>query len=283
MRFTAALIVTLLICSCSFWVSKISPWSEFAVKQYGIKDLKNIRLNFRNGTELAKAQDSLFDVYRKNEHISKNTVDSLAKNIWVQAASKLAPGNLVIRQWCLIDLFKDTCLHKRPIKSSIKYLTYDEDSVSLWAEGYSYWLYTKSFLQEWSDVFAIEGIKKKISQIDRGFLRTSYKRDGNWYPAPLGDLRDEPLEESLQYDHLCQSRLGILRFDCNTKTYKILGDPIGLNPHIPADTFEVKIIMGYPKNFDFYKGYDKKYKSKKEEWADILKPNRINSLDKIRF
>jgi hypothetical protein len=125
------------------------------------------------------------------------------------------------------------------------------------------------------------GMKTIVREIDTNFCSTSYKRGLLWYPAPFGDLRDSPLDYALQQD---AERDSICTEGCVEKrsstSYTIKGWPIGLNPHIPICTHDINIVNGIPEGFIFYTGYNKKYSSVIDEWADILSPRRVFSLFK---
>jgi hypothetical protein len=120
-----------------------------------------------------------------------------------------------------------------------------------------------------------------IDEIDRSFFATSYQRNSLRYPAPFGDLRDIPLEPVLQsmqpIVESCNKGCVLKKSDTS---YTIFGWPVGLNPHIPAKTYDINIMNGIPVGFTFYTGYDKKYPSVISEWADILNPKRIFSFFK---
>jgi len=264
------------------------------VKNMGFSTVDSLRLNILNGTALAVRQDELIADYKANKEVSKETIDSLRGNAWVIAAETLCPSNLVIRQWCLVDLFTRTPDTTRLI-SMLKLLSYDgKYKGKIWAEGYSYWCYTKKMLNEWDEAFANATVRQLIEEIDIGFIKTSYLRGDQWYPATFGDVRDIPLEGKLQNtikrldmkSKLQQSwKIAIVEkivIDSLKIQYRISGQAIGLNTHIDVDSFTVSVTNGKPENFHFYEGYDKKYKNQYEEWQGILNEKRIKSLETLK-
>lgn len=234
--------------------------------------------NFRNGTTLARAQDSLMALYIKGDTIESQTIDSLENNLWVKASIKLCPSNLTIRQWCLIDLFKKDPHHAFQIKKMVRLLS---QGGNLWLEGYSYWKYTNTFILEWLNAFEDAEIRNLVRSIDHSFEITSYKRGILSYPAPFGDLRNEALKSYPEY--ITDGEVGLIKIfrDNVTTIYKIYGKPVGLNTHIPIDTTIIKIVGGTPVGFKFYQGYDKKYKNQEEELLDIFNPLRVKSAKKL--
>lgn len=253
-------------------------------------------MNFKNGTELAKQQDVYLKRYLLGYKFSKKEIKELESNLWVAMASKLAPSNLVIRQYALIDLITKMPRHLEPILNQIKTLTYNtKDELKLWAEGYSYYRYTKEVLDEWCRLFPTTssacGINTLLKQIDKGFVETSYEKHGVLYPALFGDLRDEPLRD--EYGVLYPAKKidtksitianVFMAYDesVNSYMYIISGKPIGLNTHIPKNESVSFVIREDVIGFKYYEGYDKKYKNKMEEVGDSL--NTIKSILLSKF
>jgi hypothetical protein len=118
-----------------------------------------------------------------------------------------------------------------------------------------------------------------VKEIDASFCATAYNRGSVWYPAPFGDLRDFPLEEEFQHSiensHISTRGCVMKR---SSSFYTIKGWSVGLNPHTPDRTRDINIVGGIPENFIFYTGYDRKYSSVIDEWADILSPRRVFSF-----
>jgi hypothetical protein len=237
--------------------------------------------NFRNGTALAIQQDQYLKIYLAGSSITSRQISDMEQNLWVATASKLAPGNLVIRQWCLIDLFKGYPTHEIQIYEMMDLLTYKQGgSLKIYAEGYSYFNYTMDILGVWLLKFP-NLITTLVEKIKQGFLFTSYPRNGVWYPAPFGDLRDVPLSSDLQIEHPVTTKTVsnvILNYFDGKIWYNISGNPLGLNNHIPKNFSAVTIKNGIPSGFKFYEGYDKKYKNSWEEFKDTFDPKRVTSL-----
>lgn len=244
--------------------------------------------NFKNGTALAVQQDQYIQKYLAGGKLTAKEICDMEQNMWVATASKIAPCNLVIRQWALIDLFKESAKHKDAILKLMNILTYRQTGdYKLWVEGYSYFGYTMDVLKLWVEKFEsfcdITDIKSTIDKINQGFIVTSYPRNGVLYPAPFGDLRDIPLKPDLQIPHEMKT-LAISNVVFNYAAlddmvwYSIKGQPIGCNTHIPKNNSVVKIQKGTPVDFKFYEGYDKKYKNSWEEYKDTFDPKRILSI-----
>lgn len=241
--------------------------------------------SFDTGHALADKQDQLIHQYKNNDTILVQEADELEKNLWVKTACDIAPSNLVIRQYCLIDLIRDAPLHYQEILQQVRSLSYNGQ---IWAEGYSYWEYTYRVLDVWVNNFGEHGfffdLIDLIENINRGFVLTSYKKGDLFYPAPFGDLRNEPLSDDLQkkciqYGEPTSVTHSIITLnrDSNVVHYSIKGKPVGLNTHVPKYTFYVEIKNG-ESNFPFYTGYDNKYKNKKEEMLDTFDTRRVKSL-----
>lgn len=247
--------------------------------------------NFKYGEELAREQDNLIECYKNNIPVDINaTLRDLENNEWVVLAKRLAPSNLVIRQYCLIDIFKNSPDHVDEIIDQLFKLTYCKEKIFnvflLYAEGYSYWLYVKYILKIWADKFVINRIKNVINAIDNSFLCTSYLRNGIRYPAPFGDLRDIPLEDCLQTQpKITNIHISNIFMITNREFDKIIsyqcivnGIPVGLNTHIPKSDYTVYIKNGVPIGFKFYTGYANKYKNKFAEILDTFDPKRIVTI-----
>lgn len=237
-------------------------------------------MNFKNGTALAKQQDEYLKRYLNGGFFSKKEINEMENNLWVKTAYKLAPSNLVVRHYALIDLMIKSPQHVEQILNQMKTLTYNSKSeLKLWAEGYSYYNYTNDVLDEWCKLFSRvayeSGINNLKYQIDKGFIATAYKKKGVLYPALFGDLRNEPLCPYLQVDRTPKS-ITInnveMHYEELTQTYIYIvkGKPIGFNTHIPKDNSISSVVFGEVTGFKFYEGYDKKYKNKLEELIDTF-------------
>lgn len=245
--------------------------------------------NFEYGHSLADFQDKKFQDYLYGESLSKVEKKRLTRNMWVKMAESLAPSNLVIRQYCLIDLYKGKTFHRKRIKNQLNILGKD-----IWREGYSYWLYVKPLLFEYHKKFNRYG--PFIEDMDRKFQETSYLwKDGKLYPAPFGDIRRSPLENEFQSGLPIQSSkdlypLSIEVIFPDTIVYKIKGSALGFNTHIPledqivvttTDTIYINKCDNSQVPFEWYKGYDKKYEDKSAEFKDTFNWRRIISLKEM--
>ena len=70
---------------------------------------------FETGSTLADFQDDKFKDYLEGGAATKEEMRRLERNLWVRTADKLAPGNLVVRHYCLIDLLSGKPRHERRI------------------------------------------------------------------------------------------------------------------------------------------------------------------------
>jgi hypothetical protein len=177
---------------------------------------------------------------------------------------------MVVRHYCLIDLFNNNQNNEKKIMDLVGRIGSD----SVWLEGYSYWLYTKPFLEEYNKKFKTAEMEKFIESVDSNFVKTAYWRDDKLYPAPYGDLRDIPLENSLQRK-TPSNEVSVGIITKNNYNYFIKAAPLGFNMHTSETEARIKIVDGQPKNFAFYEGYDKKYKNFFLEFLDMLSARRL--------
>jgi hypothetical protein len=238
--------------------------------------------NFKNGTALAIQQDQYLQLYRSGGKLSEQQIIEMEQNLWVATAAKMAPGNLVVRQWALIDLFKGTPDNKTRILNIMDMLSYRHPGEKrIWAEGYSYFNYTMDIVGDWVNKYSMGDVQQLVDKIKHGFLATAYLRNGLWYPAPFGDLRDIPLNTDLQIKHniapITISNVALNYYDGNL-WYNISGGPLGLNTHIPVNSSLITIRNGIPARFKYYEGYDKKYKNSWEEFKDTFNSKRVFSI-----
>jgi len=230
-------------------------------------------INFEYGSSLANFQDELFAQYNSGAKITPAQMHRLKSNRWVSLAYFLAPNNLVVRQYCLIDLINNNPKNEKKIMNLANKIGPD----SVWLEGYSYWLYTKTFLEKYNEKFGTAEIQEFIEDIDSSFAKTAYRRGDKLYPAPYGDLRDVPLEDSLQHGiSSVEASIGIITK--NNNIYFIKAAPLGFNMHTPETRTEIKIVDGRPENFVFYEGYGRKYKNFFLELLDMLDVKRFSSF-----
>jgi hypothetical protein len=265
-------------------------------------------------TALAVLQENYEAIYKQGGTITPKQLSDLKKHLWVILASKLSPSNLVIRHWCLIDLFSGSPDHVNKIKKMVDLLSYEKDDngMRIWAEGGYYFWYTMVILQLWLDKFAktpdnssfltVSAIKTLINKICRGIAETAYLRAGQWYIAPFGDVRDAPMNDmpiGIDLQNIQQQPyviISVITRVCNSSpwtgtlppiTYKLKARPIRFNLHIPKNDCTTLVIDGIPfvngtaTKFSFYDGWGKKYKSTWAEICDMLSLKRLLSFFSI--
>lgn len=233
-------------------------------------------MNVEQGTPLAVRQDKVFKLIQEGKAVSKNDMKMLKENLWVKTAEILAPSNLVVRHYCLLNLLNlETNNHKQIIQLVNKI------APDLWAEGYSYWKYTKPFLVAYGDqnISWVESwVESKVSDIDNWFYGTTYKdNSGKLHPAPFGDLRKETIKKK---SIILESKTKGKFLVKNDNKYVIKPYMLGFNTHCPSKKQVITIENGEPVGFKFYNGYDKKYKSKKAERRDTFNLKRFFSIFK---
>ncbi len=238
-------------------------------------------MNFTQGTQLAILQDTLKDAYINNLPIDSDQLQTLKDNLWVKIAYYLAPSNLVIRQLCLIDLLQGYPTNNKKIIKLLNIITYNSPNLKIWAEGYSYFMYTLDILTIWNNKFQDVNVSNIIKSVIEGFKATSYLKDGKLYPATFGDVGEAPMNETGEYRlyTLTIGNLKVERYE-TVVVYDLKAKPLGFNTHIPKDNSLTFINNGYT-NFKFYKGYSKKYESKLLEWFDTFHPKRVLSLFRL--
>jgi len=255
--------------------------------------------NMTGGFDLAVKQDSLLVRYARGEVIPPDELVALRANPWIRASQEVAPGNLVIRQWGLIDLLSHEPSNAPRILELAELLapSSPDNGGRVWSEGYSYWRYTRDVLAPWVRAFpeveAARRVGTLISSVDSCFAATTYVRNGSLYPAPFGDLRDEPLVDSLLPAPASSWREGWKgRRTCgfvtaertdSGSTYRIAAQPVGLNTHIPADTQWIAVREGFPQGFRFYEGYSRKYPRSVDEKLDMLRIERVESVNRLHL
>jgi hypothetical protein len=238
-------------------------------------------MNFMWDGALADFQDKLFDQYQNGLKISDQDLKDLKNNKAVSIAKFLAPCNLVVRHYCLIDLIEGKDNHKDEIEDQCELLSGFPCS-RLWQEGYSYYCYTKKFLTVYCQKFSNKFLSSLIEVIDTNFRKTSYERNGVSYPVPLGDIWDSPLEESLQQP---KQKAGVDPFVriCHP-IYRIRTKALWFNLHTETADKIYNVETGIPvdmktmKPFKFYTGYKNKYPTKWSELKAILNIKRLLSF-----
>ena len=244
-------------------------------------------------TALAVLQENYEAVYKQGRTLTPDQLSDLKKHVWVILAEYLSPSNLVLRHWCLIDLFSNYPDHADKILKMIDTLSYKEDNngMRVWAEGGYYFWYTMVILQLWMDKYShlqmnsTVQIGRILDKVSKGIAETAYLRDGQWYVAPFGDVRNSPMgamDIGIDLKNIHQQPSAIIavisRINNEPITYKLKAKPIRLNLHIPKDDYIVSVINGIPIGFTFYDGWDKKYKNKWAEISDMLSLKRLLSF-----
>jgi hypothetical protein len=242
----------------------------------------------------------------------KKAIWKLKLNPWLFLSWLFAPGNLTIREWCLLDLLENRPKRAHKINAMLQVLSYNG---TIWAEGSYYWLYMRLILDVWVQAFPFTcmqlHIPGLIDHIHQNIVLLTFKRpDGVWCAPPYGDVRDDtdpiryPLGHiELQREHDIPREIssGPITMECLYGICPILGNsletislryivnarPIGLNQHIPRNNYTIYLINGAPDGFDYYAGNLEKYSvngvySIWRELADIFAWVRIVSLLKRR-
>jgi hypothetical protein len=232
-----------------------------------------------------KQQDLLSTYKILGPKCKKFWLNWLRGNIWIRIAAKVAPGNLVIRHRCLIDLLSNTPKHAAQIKQMILLCSRDGE---LWLEGANYWFEdTLSVLNVWMMQFPATsmqlGINKLVEQISNNFVASSYKAaDGTWRAVPLGDTYDRAIPE-LNKPELhritAELRLGNISstvFESpNNTDYEILSSYLGINWHACGSRYVIilngNIISINGREYKWYDGNKKKYvkKGKYSYWLEL--------------
>lgn len=244
-----------------------------------------------NTTELAKHQDQLFQNYKNlSNNQRKKESKYLQNHTYFKLAKFLAPSNLIIRNYILIDLLNQNHNNYKHVWRLFQKLT-GNHSDGLWIEGYTYWIYTKLFLYEYIQNNTNNTIQMKIDHTEKAFQETAYydSQSNVWKPAPFGDLRKNQImlnqEKTEENNKKNWSGIPLLKKTYFTTIYyTVLPYIIGFNTHVPDKQRKLFIREGTPlymenrKPFNFYKGYDKKYKSKIHEIKDTFTWKRFKSL-----
>jgi hypothetical protein len=233
-------------------------------------------MNFESGTKLAQFQDNLIEKLKQFENIlfDEQILARLEGNMWVKSSKILAPSNLVIRQLCLIDILNEKPDNIIDICKLMSKLSPYHRGCKLWAEGYSYWEYTREILDIYSNKFkesySVWKLKMDIETIDVSFIQTAYKKLNVLYPAPFGDLRKQPLAQRLQVRRDRPEDMVSGKFLKKAyNKYWINPYYCGGNTHTPSKNEIIEIKDGEAQGFKFYEGYDKKFSSRSEEMLNV--------------
>lgn len=241
-------------------------------------------MSFIYGTKLAKLQDRTFEDIVNGKSVNPKIYKKLKENLWITLSEKIAPNNLVVRNYCVLDLLNKSCFNYEKIYKLCCILSNE----TIWLEGYSYWLYTKRFLKEYYSKCLLDrnrglALALLINKIDSSFADTAYKRGDKLYPAPYGDLRDQPLVYSLQDEDptpTCRKSLVVKDYP----RYYIKPAPLGFNLHTPSKESTYVINgEGFPESYDgkifqWYTEYKNKYPSFLHEIRDMMNFRRILSI-----
>jgi hypothetical protein len=247
-----------------------------------------------------------------SESQRKQAYWKLRRNPWLLLSGFFAPGNLLLRAWCLLDLLENRPKHARKINAMLYLLSYNG---TMWAEGAYYWLYMREILDIWVQAFPFTCMQLDISglinRIHGNMVALTFKRsDGVWCAAPYGDVRDDTdtTHYPLGYGYLQRGHdipreisCGPVTMECLygicpilggtaetvTLRYIITARPIGLNQHIPKNNYTVYVINGSPDGYAYYAGNTEKYTvngtySLWRELADVFAWKRIVSLVQCR-
>jgi hypothetical protein len=191
----------------------------------------------------------------------------------------------------------------------------DDNGMRVWAEGGYYFWYTMLILQLWLDkfpiavslsepkntpslsvatVFFVQQITSLLDKIRKGIVETAYLRNGQWYVAPFGDVRNSPMvttdigidlqniQQQTNADIAVITRIN----NIGPIIYKLKARPIRMNLHIPKNDCSLSVLDGIPvvypgEQFTFYTGFNNKYPNKWAEICDMLSPKRLLSFFEI--
>jgi len=214
---------------------------------------------FKYGCELADWQEDKINRVESDVYGATDTVEirQNRNNLYIIAARVLAPSNLIIRQYCIEDIYLNCPAHLSEIIHLYKMLSLDG---IIWLEGYSYWLYTRRALDLYIKHFKAKYLTEVtildnlINKTYDGFITTSYQRNGIKYPALFGDLREIPIvieEErkgflkglTVEESTRLINHIVITRDDYYTQEYTswiIIPHGRGFNSHIPHKKYFAK-------------------------------------------
>lgn len=231
------------------------------------------------GTETAEFQEMLITRYLEQgpTKLSRKEKRKLNNNVWINLANKTAISNLTVRNLALQLAYG---VSKNLLETNVR--LYRQVHLlsghgQLWAEGYSYWMYTVKALGMLTyENSMVDYNKNIIPRINLNWIKSGWLDGDYLMPAPFGDLRDYPLNgDKNDLD---------LNFDCaffakKGNKYHIKPYPIGFNSHVETQEKQLKIIDGgVVGDFKWYDGYENKYIGKIEEVKDYLDRKRLKSL-----
>ena len=254
-------------------------------------------------TKIAILQDNAIDnkLSIMNNDTTFNYNDELTINqkLFLFVSRFINKSNLVIRHLTLQDIYNNNNVNEKNILKLVKVLSYYNDTIPenplIWAEGYSYYEYTKVPISIYlkSNMDSVkQQIRDMLDLIENGFMITSFynSEEHLFYPLLLGDLRKEPLNYFLQ--EKLKSKNTQIKCDISINpyinqyygynksiVYKLKARPIGFNIHIPVKDSTIFIYEnGKIANFEYYRGIEYKYKSSFSQLLDLMQWNRIKTL-----
>jgi hypothetical protein len=212
-------------------------------------------MKFLYGTPLARAQDDILEYLTEGnlEDIPKSLLKKFTgNNLYIGLSRWLCPSNLVVRDYAI----------RYVITQDAKYLDLILDQLTdlivrdrfhanpLWAEGYSYFKYTKKALD------LISTFNYITTSVEETFSKLQYVEDGESYVAPFGDCRKLILKTKnavTDFNHpLVSITTGYNRTVWTFHKYNVMG-----NTHTSEGIF---IVEGEDV-VSFYEGHSKKYKN----------------------
>jgi len=229
-------------------------------------------LSFLHGTKLAKFQDNVIFNLKNNVILSPNQIKELsAHNVWVNFSYKKSPTNLALRHFIIKYIVFGDEEYKTKLFYTFNKLTVSTMKCSninlLWAEGYSYFQYCLEAL----NLLNLPYINNRTSIIQRTFNKIALHKDHQCYVVPFGDCRKVLSEYQVNIQKSFRHRLiDIFVYDEYIE-YTLKKYRLGGNTHTQKHNETITISIKDPEvEYEFYEGYEKKYKNWFEEWKDII-------------
>jgi hypothetical protein len=236
-------------------------------------------MNFEWDGKLAERQDRVIEALYAMKTPDPVDAEKLRGNRLVPIASILAPCNLSVRHYCLLDILDGAPKRLTKVNRLIGLLT--NEFKGLWLEGHSYWGYTARILRYYAGTFTLVNLQMNINKMALWFNQTGYiGADGKHYPAPFGDIwRDNSLES--QVTTMGASIPPVYWNSIHAKMVFINCKAVRFNLHTSFVHKEYDVSTGIPVDFfggafKFYKGYEEKYPYKwMEIWAIIKRAGEL--------
>jgi hypothetical protein len=224
---------------------------------------------------------------------------SFGSKLWLWLSARIAPCNMVIRHFVILDLIAGKPEHARHIYRQMLLLSINGTAV--WQESYMYWAVdTMDFLKVWMDKFFNKPHNHRHTcylckiwllkgDINTNFSKTAYS-DGR--PCPIGDQPNKAYPE-LKEGALTDVPIGNITMRWGHKnngdfeyTYLIDACPVGFNTHCNAKFYSVTVCNGVVNGFQWYDcengaGDSNKYPGRFDKLKDMLQPCRIWSAFKL--